>query len=186
MRNTKAFQDAVAQTLAELAHRGVTMRPGAVADVIEHNVRAVAQRLGIQERSAWRYLDPAALADSLARQHQELQDTSDERGVGQAPMPPVGNPELAMILAGVPDALTETGGDLYAVIVNLAVNAWMAGHIHGEDGCPGCEGNRGPAGHDWDARMKAITTIAPDIDRWFDPQVWTQALEDSGFSVTRR
>ncbi|MFD8391077.1 hypothetical protein ACFV2N_18220 [Streptomyces sp. NPDC059680] len=32
-----------------------------------------------------------------------------------------------MILAGVPDALAQTGEDLYAVIINVAVNAWMAG-----------------------------------------------------------
>ncbi|WP_234340519.1 hypothetical protein VM636_30190 [Streptomyces sp. SCSIO 75703] len=50
-------------------------------------------------------------------------------------MPPIDNPELALVLAGVPDSLAQTGGDLYAVIINVAVNAWMAGHIHGEDGC---------------------------------------------------
>ena len=46
-------------------------------------------------------------------------------------MPPLGNPELALVLAGVPDSLVQTGGDLYAVIVDVAVNAWMAGHIAG-------------------------------------------------------
>ncbi|MFC9330796.1 hypothetical protein [Kitasatospora sp. NPDC057015] len=186
MRNTKAFKDAVAQTLSELAQRGVTVRPGTVADVIERNTRTVAERLGIQERSAWRYFDAAALAESIARQQQEFEDSSNASGAGQAPMPPLGNPELALILAGVPDMLAETGGDLYAVILNVAANAWMAGHIHGEDGCTGCEGSRGPAGHDWQTRMKAITAQAPDIDRWFDPQVWTEALIDSGFTVTRR
>ncbi|MQS16109.1 hypothetical protein F7Q99_28695 [Streptomyces kaniharaensis] len=175
----------MAQTLTELAHRGVTVRPGSVADVIERNITTVAQRLGIQERSAWRYFDAAALADSIAGQHQEFKDSSDAGGVGQTPMPPVGNPELALILAGVPDALAETGGDLYQVIVNVAVNAWMAGHIHGEDGCAGCEGSRGPAGHDWEARMKAITAQIPDIDKWFDRRVWTEAMNDSGFAVTR-
>ena len=30
--------------------------------------------------------------------------------------------ELALVLAGVPDSLAQTGGDLYAV------NAWIAGH----------------------------------------------------------
>jgi hypothetical protein len=34
-----------------------------------------------------------------------------------------------------PDSLTQTGSDLFSVIVNVAVNAWMGGHIHGEDGC---------------------------------------------------
>ncbi|MGW4891535.1 hypothetical protein ACWEQL_04600 [Kitasatospora sp. NPDC004240] len=135
---------------------------------------------------AWRYFDPAGLAETLTRQYQEFKDAGDARGAGRAPLPPLGNPELALILAGVPDALAESGGDLYAVILNVAANAWMAGHIHGEDGCNGCRGSRGPAGHDWDARMKAITAQAPDIEKWFDPQVWTQALNDSGFAVTRR
>jgi hypothetical protein len=42
--------------------------------------------------------------------------SSSDKGVGRAPMPPVGNPELALVLAGVPDSLAQTGGDLYAVI----------------------------------------------------------------------
>nr|WP_257019553.1 hypothetical protein [Streptomyces sp. TLI_235] len=182
MRNSRAFEDAVAQTLAELARRGVTMRSGVVADVIERNIRTVAERLA--SRSAPR--GGTSTPPPLVRQQQEFKDSSAERGVGQAPLPPVGNLELALILEGVPDALVETGGDLYAVIRGVAVNAWMAGHIHGEDGCVGREGSRGPAGRDWDARMKAITVLAPDIDKWFDPQVWAQVLQDSGFGVTRR
>ncbi|MFI9029993.1 hypothetical protein [Streptomyces sp. NPDC053560] len=35
MRNTKAFKDAVARTLAELARKGVTMGPTMVTVVIE-------------------------------------------------------------------------------------------------------------------------------------------------------
>ncbi|WP_251015770.1 hypothetical protein [Streptomyces sp. ISL-99] len=66
MRNTKAFKDAVAQTLAELARRGVTLGPATVADTIEQSMSTVADRLGIQVRSAWRYFDAAALADRLA------------------------------------------------------------------------------------------------------------------------
>ncbi|MGZ3097072.1 hypothetical protein [Streptomyces sp. H72] len=62
----------------------------------------------------------------------------------------------ALVLAGVPDSLAQSGGDLYAVIVNVAVNAWMAGHIHGEDGC---DGRRGPAGHDREARICTITEL---------------------------
>ncbi|MFB8085912.1 hypothetical protein [Streptomyces sp. NPDC055992] len=46
-------------------------------------------------------------------------------------MPPLDNAELALVLAGVPDSLALTGGDLYAIIANVAVNAWMAGHIAG-------------------------------------------------------
>ncbi|WP_331733563.1 hypothetical protein OG948_59865 (plasmid) [Embleya sp. NBC_00888] len=185
MKNTKAFRTALGETLSELARRGVTVRPGTVADTIEANMTAVARQLGIQPRSAWRYFDAAALADTIAKQVHEREDRGS-KDVGCAPMPPVGNPELALILAGVPDALAESGGDLYAVMVNVAVNAWMAGHIHGEDGCDGCEGARGPAGHDWQARMDAVSTLMPDIDKWFDRDVWTAALHDSGYGVTRR
>lgn len=186
VRNTKAFKDAVAQTLAELARLGVTVRSGTVADVIESNMTQVAAQLGIQERSAWRYFDATGLAEAIAQQQREFEESSDSAGVGVAPMPPVDNPELAMLLAGVPDSLVQTGGDLYAVIINVAVNAWMAGHIHGEDGCEGCEGSRGPSGHDWNDRMKQITMMSPDITKWFDRDRWNAALHDSGFSVERR
>ncbi len=101
-------------------------------------------------------------------------------------MPPPDNPELALVLAGVPDSLAQTGGDLYAVIVNVAVNAWMAGHIHGEDGCIGCDGSRGPAGHDWEARMRTITELQPDVTKWCDRDVRTRAVNDAGYAVTRR
>ncbi|MBT2527436.1 hypothetical protein J7E91_18905 [Streptomyces sp. ISL-99] len=185
MRNTKAFKSAVTDTLAELARLGITVRPGTVADVIEHNVTAVATQLGIKIPSAWRYFDAKALAETLAKQRQEFEQ-GDEGKIGQAPMPPVDNPELALILAGVPDSLEESGGDLYQVITNVAVNAWMAGHIHGEDGCNGCKDSRGPSGHDWAHRMNAITSMQPDISKWFDRDIWTAALNDTGYSVTRR
>nr|MDT0519818.1 hypothetical protein [Streptomyces sp. DSM 41633] len=184
MRNTKAFREAAAETLAQLARRGVTVRPGTVADTIETNIRAVATQLGIQERSAWRYFDPAGLAASIAQQRQAAETGSTPGEVGRAPMPPVDNPELALILGGVPDALEESGGDLYSVIVNVAVNAWMAGHIHGEDGCGGCRDKR-PTGTDWQARMDTITAMKPDITKWFDRNVWTAALNDTGYGVTR-
>ncbi|KQV13713.1 hypothetical protein ASC99_33425 [Kitasatospora sp. Root107] len=186
VRDTKAFKDAVAQTLAELARLGVTVRPGTVADTIERNISAVAARMGIQELSAWRYFDATRLASAIALQRQESMDRSTPQDAGHAPMPPVDNPELALLLAGFPDLLAENGGDLYAALVNVLVNAWLAGHIHGEDGCSGCDGSRGPAGHDWQARMNAITTLAPDITRWFDRDVWTTALQDCGYGVTRR
>ncbi|MFF5106487.1 hypothetical protein, partial [Streptomyces sp. NPDC000134] len=131
MRNTKAFKEAVAQTLAELARREVTLAPATVEDTIEKQITTVAERLGIQVRSAWRYFDASVTADRLAQSVASYEDSSSEKGVGQAPMPPIGNPELALVLAGVPDSLAQTGGDLYAVIINVAVNAWMAGHIHG-------------------------------------------------------
>ncbi len=186
VRNTKAFKEAVAQTLAELAHRGVTLAPSTVEDTIEKDVSTVAEQLRIQVRSAWRYFDAAALADRLAHSASAFEESSTEKGVGQAPMPPIDNPELALVLAGVPDSLAQTGGDLYAVIVNVAVNAWMAGHIHGEDGCAGCDGSRGPAGHDWQTRMRTITEMQPNISKWFDRDVWTRAVNDAGYAVTRR
>ncbi|MFJ2008392.1 hypothetical protein [Streptomyces chartreusis] len=185
MRNTKAFKEAVAETLAELAGRGVTLTSATVEDTIERNVQAVAAQLGIQVRSAWRYFDAAALADTIADSVQEFEASSSDKEAGQAPMPPRDNPELTLILAGVPDGLAQTGGDLYAVILNVAVNAWMAGHLHGEDGCEGCEGSRGPSGHDWQARMRTLNEMQPDITKWFDRDVWTRALNSTGFTVTR-
>ncbi|MFE5219305.1 MULTISPECIES: hypothetical protein [unclassified Streptomyces] len=186
MRNTKAFKEAVAQTLAELAQRGVTLAPAMVEDTIDRNVSTVAERLGIQVRSAWRYFNAAALADNLANNVRSFEQSSANSSVGQAPMPPLDNPELALVLASVPDALAQSGGDLYNVILNVAVNAWMAGHIHGEDGCAGCDGSRGPSGHDWEARMRTITELQPDITKWFDRDVWTRAVNSAGFTVTRR
>ncbi|MFD7408776.1 hypothetical protein ACFV7R_40430 [Streptomyces sp. NPDC059866] len=38
MRNTKAFKEAVAETLAELARRGVTLTPATVEDTIGYVV----------------------------------------------------------------------------------------------------------------------------------------------------
>jgi hypothetical protein len=135
---------------------------------------------------AWRYFDASALADRLADSAHAFEESSAAEGAGHAPMPPVGNPEPALTLAGGPDALAQTGGDSYAVIVNVAVNAWMAGHIHGEDGRTGCDGSRGPAGHAWEARMRTITEMQPDIAKWFDREVWTRAVNDTGYTVTRR
>jgi hypothetical protein len=58
----------------------------------------VANQLGIQVRSAWRYFDASARADSLAQSLREFEDSSPDEAV------------------------------------NAAVNAWTAGHLHGEDG----------------------------------------------------
>ncbi|MGP3632650.1 hypothetical protein ACTU45_04620 [Streptomyces sp. 24-1644] len=186
MRNTKAFKEAVAQTLAELARRGVTLAPATVADTIEQQITAVSERLGIQVRSAWRYFDASVTANRLTQSLSSYEESSSEKDVGHAPMPPIDNPELALVLAGVPDSLAQTGGDLYAVIINVAVNAWMAGHIHGEDDCAGCEGSRGDFGHDWEARMRMISELQPNITKWFDRDVWTAAVNDTGYTVTRR
>ncbi|MER7466435.1 hypothetical protein [Streptomyces sp. NPDC097981] len=51
--------------------------------------------------------------------------------------------------------------------MSVAVNAWLAGHIRGEDGCPGCQGSRGTAGSDWQAQMNSITAMQPGITKWF-------------------
>ncbi|MGV9290715.1 hypothetical protein [Streptomyces sp. NPDC003719] len=59
-------------------------------------------------------------------------------------------------------SLAQTGGDVFSVIVSVAVNAWMAGHLHGEDGC---DGSRGPGGHDWQARMRTITEMTAGPQR---------------------
>ncbi|MFD3761984.1 hypothetical protein [Streptomyces sp. NPDC058622] len=40
-------------------------------------------------------------------------------------------------------------------------------------------------GDDGQARMDAITQMQPDIIRWFDRNVRTAALTDSGHEVTR-
>ncbi|WP_239694474.1 hypothetical protein [Streptomyces sp. Cmuel-A718b] len=187
MRKTKAFKEAVAETLADLARRGVTFAPATVADTIEQQITAVSERLGIQVRSAWKYFDPSATADRLAKSQAAFEESSSEKDVGQAPMPPVDNPELALVLAGVPDSPAHSGGDLYGVILNVAVNALMAGHIHGEDGCAGCDGSRGDSGHDWEARMRMISKLQPNITKWFDRRdVWTAAVNDAGYTVTRR
>ncbi|MEU2228524.1 hypothetical protein ABZ575_36725, partial [Streptomyces sp. NPDC018347] len=83
--------------------------------------------------------------------------------------------------------MADLGVDaLYMVIINVAVNAWMAGHIHGEDGCTGCDGSRGPAGHGWEARMRTIIEVQPNITKWFDRDVWTHAVNDAGYAVTCR
>jgi hypothetical protein len=117
-------------------------------DVVGRDVTSIAERLRIQVCSAWHHSDAAVLADGLAEQARRLEAGAGSGSEGAPPMPLPGNPELALILAGVPDATVETGGDLYGVILNAVVNAWMAGHFHGEDGCEGCEGARGEAGHD--------------------------------------
>jgi hypothetical protein len=182
VRNTQAFKDAVAQTLAELARLGVTLRPGAVGDIVEQNVNAVAQQLHIQPRSAWQYFDATALAQALAAQAREHEQAGEDT-IGQPPYPPLENPELAMILAAVPDALHTTGGDLYNTIVQIAVNAWMAGHVHGEDGCPGCAQANGRT-DDWATRQRTIATMLPGYAQWFDRDHFTRALHDSGFTIT--
>ncbi|MFF3429639.1 hypothetical protein [Streptomyces sp. NPDC002602] len=186
MRNTKAFKDAVAVTLSELARRGFAFHRGTIADTVGDGMRLVAERLGIHARSARKHFDVDGRPDRTAEQRRRTEEGGTaEPEIGQPPTPPVDNPELALILAGVPTALEENGGDLYLVVLSVAVNAWMAGHIHGEDGCTGCQDKRGRAGTDWQARMDGITALKPDIAKWFDRDVWTAALNDTGYTVTR-
>ncbi|MCY0956762.1 hypothetical protein [Streptomyces sp. H27-H5] len=186
MRNTKAFKDAVAVALSELARRGFALRLDTIIETVRRRVRLVAERLGIQTRSPHRHFHGDGRPDCVAGKRRRAEEGGTvEWVIGEPPTPPVDNPELALILAGVPTALEENGGDLYLVVLGVAVNAWMAGHIHGEDGCTGCQDNRGRAGTDWQARMDGITTRQPDIARWFDRDVWTAALNDTGYTVTR-
>ncbi|WP_329582545.1 hypothetical protein [Streptomyces sp. NBC_01361] len=52
-------------------------------------------------QSAWRYFDPAVVAGRLVESLQSFEEGSRESDVRQALMPPLDNPELAVILAGV-------------------------------------------------------------------------------------
>jgi hypothetical protein len=98
VRNTKAFKEAVAQTLTELAHRGVTLAPATVQDTIERQITTVAQRLGIQVRSAWRYFDASVTADRLAQAPPGV--SAPAGGLG-SPVPGRPRPgELARVHAG--------------------------------------------------------------------------------------
>src|SRR5258705_7674365 len=101
MRNTKAFQQAVADTADHLSQLGVTSvgRP-AIADTIERNITAVSQQLSIQPASAFRYFDAEDFAQSIAKMAREAEDLHGEGpGIGQPPLPPKDNPEMALLIA---------------------------------------------------------------------------------------
>jgi hypothetical protein len=34
--------------------------------------------------------------------------------------------------------------------------------------------------------LRTITEMQPDISKWFDRDVWTRAVNDAGYTVTRR
>ncbi|MFE4334003.1 hypothetical protein ACFRQM_32690 [Streptomyces sp. NPDC056831] len=74
----------------------------------------MSERLGIQVRSAWHYFDASAMADSLAKSAQSYGESSSEKGVGRRRCRRSNNPELALVLAGVPDSLAQTDGDPHA------------------------------------------------------------------------
>jgi len=40
----------------------------------------------------------------------------------------------------------------------------------------------GGAGHDWEARMRTITEMQPNISKWFDRDVWTRAVNDARYT----
>lgn len=180
MRNTEVFRQAVADTLGHLARLGVVgIDADAVGDLIEQNMTALSTQLGIRPASSWRYFDAEALAQAIAEQAGAAGDGSD---LGRPPYPDAGNPELAILIAGFPDALAQSGGDLHRAVLNLAVNAWQAGHIHGEDGCTGCEG-RGPGGHDYEQRMDTVRQQVPDFSKWFNSAVFNARLAEVGYEV---
>jgi hypothetical protein len=187
MRSTKAFQQAVADTADHLSRLGVTGvgRP-AIADTIERNITAVSQQLKIQSASAFRYFDAGDFAQSMAKMVRESEALYGEGpDIGQPPLPPRGNPEMALLIAGFFDALEECDGNLHAVVLGLIVNSWQAGHIHGEDGCAGC-GFRGPGDHDYPRRMARVRQDLPDYAKWFDPSVFNARLAEAGYELKRR
>lgn len=61
---------------------------------------AAAQTLA--EPAHRRTLAPLTVADTIEK--------SIDKVVGQAPKPPIDNPELALVFAGVPGSLAQTGG----------------------------------------------------------------------------
>ncbi|MDH6111382.1 hypothetical protein P3T36_004536 [Kitasatospora sp. MAP12-15] len=66
VRNTAEFKALAAQTTAVLLTRGLEVEPVAVHNVLAHMVDVVATGLGIQPRSALRYVEPETVADKIA------------------------------------------------------------------------------------------------------------------------
>ncbi|MFJ9434828.1 hypothetical protein ACIRQY_35005 [Streptomyces sp. NPDC101490] len=58
IKNTQGFKTLLMQTEAELLTRGLDVVPVAVRNVLAHAVTTVAERMGIQPRSALCYIDP--------------------------------------------------------------------------------------------------------------------------------
>jgi hypothetical protein len=158
----------------------------AIADTIERNITAVSQQLRIQPASALRYFDAKDFAQQIAEMARESEALYGEGpGIGQPPLPPKHNPEMALLIAGFFDSLEECDGNLFPVVLGLIVNAWQAGHIHGEDGCAGCD-HRGPGSHDYAQRMARVRQDLPDYVKWFDPSVFNARLAEAGYELKRQ
>jgi hypothetical protein len=101
-------------------------------------------------------------------------------------MPPVDNPELALLLPVCPTPRRKGAATCTRCSwASSSTRGWPATSTE-RTAAPDVTAARGPAGHDWNTRTKTITDLQPDITSWFDHEVWTAALHDSGFSVTRR
>ncbi|MFI5748902.1 hypothetical protein ACIBBE_23905 [Streptomyces sp. NPDC051644] len=74
IKNTQGFKALLAQTEAELLTRGLDVVPVGVRNVLAHAVNTVAERMGIQPRSALRYIDPSVIADQIAKAGAESTD----------------------------------------------------------------------------------------------------------------
>ncbi|MER6917064.1 hypothetical protein ABT354_35930 [Streptomyces sp. NPDC000594] len=77
IRNTQGFKALLAQTEAELLTRSLDVVPVGVRNALAHTVTTVAERMDIQPRSALRYIDPAHVADRIARAGAESTDGSE-------------------------------------------------------------------------------------------------------------
>ncbi|MFW6724210.1 hypothetical protein ACHZ98_29480 [Streptomyces sp. MAR4 CNY-716] len=77
IQNTQGFKALLAQTEAELLTRGLDVVPVGVRNVLAHSVNTVAERMGIQPRSALRYVDPSVIADQIAKAGAESTDGSE-------------------------------------------------------------------------------------------------------------
>lgn len=97
-------------------------------------------------------------------------------GHAKSPRPSPDWPELAFILACAAEDV-RAKHSIFNVILNTAVNAWLAGHIEGEDHCTGCN-ERGPQGHDWEERQKALSALRPMDLAFFRPSMWHAATVD--------
>ena len=168
VRTTKAFLQAVADTADHLNRLGVTdIGQAAIADTIERNITAVSQQLGIKPALGVELFPCRGPRAVDRRDVAELErQTGERRGIGQPPLPPKDNPEMATLIAGFIDSLAEGGGNLHTAVLGLIINSWQAGHIHGEDGCGGCD-SRGPGGHDYAKRMAWGRRELPDYVKWF-------------------